>query len=145
MLNVLTILTYIGCGIGFLFSLYGFVNAQATYDNMVKMQDKLDEMPGFVRRMMGPDPVGMSLKLLENRTPIFLLNIVAYLLCLYGAIQMRRLKKTGYSIYVLGQIVPFVTTFIFIGSMPMGVSTTFAVLLVLLFLILYATQLKYMK
>ncbi len=145
MLNVLSILTFIGCGIGFLFSLYGFINARATYDNMVKMQDKMDQMPGFVKNMMGPDPVGMSLKLLENRTPIFLLNLVAYFLCLYGAIQMRELKKIGYSVYVLGQLVPFVTTYIFIGSMPLGFSTMFAILLVLIFLILYATQLKYMK
>jgi hypothetical protein len=145
MLNVLSILTFIGCGLGIIFSLLGFFNARSNYDAIVKAQDKMDQAPAFVRRMMGSDPVGMATKLMDNRLPILLLGLVATLLCLYGAIQMRKLNKTGYWVYLLGELLPFVTTYLFIGSMEMGFTLIFGIALVVVFLLLYATQLKYMK
>jgi len=146
MLNVLTILTFIGSGIAGLLALYGFINARASYENMVKMQDKMDQMPGFVRKMMGPDPVGTSLKMLDNGLPILLLSLVACGLCVYGAIQMRQRKKMGFSLYVLGDLLPFVTGFIFIGAASFsGMGFVFGTLLTVVFIILYATQLKHLS
>jgi hypothetical protein len=146
MLNVLTILTFIGNGIGLLFSIYGFVNARASYEKTVQLQDKIDEMPAMVKKMMGPDPVGTSLKMLDNRVPLLLLALVAYGLCVYGAIQMRQLKKTGFSLYVLGDIVPLVSTFLFMGVGSLsGFAFLFGMVFTVVFIILYASQLKYMK
>ena len=48
MLNVLTILTFVGCGIGCISSVYSYVNAQKSYDDIVKIQDNLDSAPEFV-------------------------------------------------------------------------------------------------
>jgi hypothetical protein len=143
MLNVLTILTFIGSGLAVLISLYGFVKAPQTYSEMVKMQDKMDQVPAFVKKMMGADPVGAALKALDNRTPLLLLSLVAYGLCIYGAIQMRNYKKIGFSIYVLGELLPLVTSALFLGTASLsGTGVIFSLLLSLVFIILYATQLK---
>jgi hypothetical protein len=145
MLNVLTILTLIWNPISILLSIYAFFTAQSNYDKMVQVQDKIDQMPDFFKSMMGSDPVGAARKALDNRVPVLLLGLAGAILCLFGAIQMRKLKKTGFSIYVIGDIVPFVSM-IFVGTGAIsGVSAILGIGLTVLFLILYGTQLKYMK
>jgi hypothetical protein len=146
MLNVLTILTFIGNGLGLLISIYGFINARTAYEKAVQMQDKIDEMPAMVKKMMGPDPVGNALKMLDNRVPILLLSLVAYGLCIYGAIQMRQRKKMGFSLYILGDIVPLVSAFLFIGVGSLsGFGFLFGMVITVVFIILYATQLKHLS
>lgn len=146
LLNVLTILTIIWNSLNILLAIYGYFAAPGNYDRLVQAQDKMDQAPAFLKNMMGPDPVGMARRSLDNRVPILLLGLVGCLLCLYGAIQMRKLKKTGFSIYIIGDIVPFLSLYLFIGMGAIGGFTAIiGVGLTLLFLILYATQLKYMK
>jgi hypothetical protein len=94
---------------------------------------------------MGPHPVETARLALENRLPILLITLIGAFLCFYGALYMRKLKKVGFSIYILGDLVPF-TIYIFIGTgsiTPVGM--IFGVVIILVFAILYATQLKYMK
>jgi hypothetical protein len=146
MLNVLTILTFIWSGISVLLALYGFANARAAYEQMVKMQDKMDQAPSFMKSFMGPDPVGTSLKMLENRVPITIMSLVGIGLCFYGALQMRRLKKMGFSLYILGDIVPFISSYIFFGATALGgFGFMFSIAIIAIFILLYATQLKHMK
>jgi hypothetical protein len=146
MLNVLTILTFIANGLGFISAFYSYFSAASNYDKVVQAQDKMDQMPDFVKNMMGPDPVGNARKMLDNRLPIMLLTLVGCLLCFYGAWQMRKLKKTGFTIYIIGDVVPFIGLYIFVGaSMMTGFSGIFGLLLTIVFVILYATQLKYLK
>ena len=146
MLNVLTILTFIGNGLGFFSAFYSYFSAPSNYDKVVQAQDKMDQMPDIVKSMMGPDPVGNARKMLDNRLPIMLLTLVGCLLCFYGALQMRKLKKTGFTIYILGDVVPLIGLFIFIGAATMsGFAGLFGLVITLVFIILYATQLKYMK
>ena len=146
MLNVLTILTFIGNGLGFFSAFYSYFSAASNYDKVVQAQDKIDQMPDFVKNMMGPDPVGNARRMLDNRLPIMLLTLVGCLLCFYGAWEMRKLKKTGFTIYIVGDIVPFISLFIFIGASALtGFTGIFTLIIVVVFVILYATQLKYMK
>ena len=143
-LNVISILTFVGSGIAILGQIYSFFKAQSTYDQIVQNQDKMDQAPDFVKKLMGSDPVGMARKTLENRTPMLILAIVAAVLCIYGALQMRQLKKIGFPIYVIGELLPLVAYYIFIG--PMGVFTlVFSLLINGAFIIMYATQLKHMS
>jgi len=146
MLNVLTILTFVGCGVGCISSVFSFFNAQKSYDSIVEAQGKLENAPAFVKKFAGPGMVEIARKSLENRLPILLLALVGYGLCLYGAIQMRAWKKEGFSIYLLGEILPVIAGFIFVG---MGLFSGFALIGALLFpavfIILYATQLKHLS
>lgn len=146
MLNVLTILTFIGNGLGVIGSFYSYGTAASNYDRMVQLQDKMDQVPGVLKSMMGPDPVGTARRTLDNRLPILLLTLVGCVLCFYGALMMRKLKKTGFSIYIIGDVVPYVALFLFIGTGAVsGFGALFGIVITLLFVILYGTQLKYMK
>ena len=146
MLNVLTILTFIGNGLGFIGAFYTYFSAASNYDKVVQAQDQLDQLPGFVKNMMGPDPVGTARRMLDNRLPILLLTLVGSLLCFYGAWQMRKLKKTGFTIYIVGDVVPFISLCLFVGvSTLTGFSGIFGLIIAVVFVILYGTQLKYMK
>src|SRR5579863_2074980 len=72
-LNVLTILTFIGNGLGFIFSIVGFARAQANYDSTVKMQANLDSAPDWARKLAGPHPVESARAMLDNRLPILII------------------------------------------------------------------------
>lgn len=145
MLNVLTILTFVGCGIAFISSIWAYYSAAKSYDDIQRLQSKMEDAPAIAKSFMGPNMVEMARKSLENRLPILLLGLVAAALCLYGAIQMRQKKKAGFTAYVIGELLPLVATFIFIGFGAFGgISIGFAILFPLVFVILYATQLKHL-
>ena len=118
-LNVLTILTFIGSALQLFGAAWSFFTAQKTYEGMDAMIEKMnsDSMPAWAKSMMG-DPkhlVEMITKSYENRIPIFLLSLVSVALCFYGALQMRKLKKQGYLLYVIGELLPFLIQGLFIG------------------------------
>jgi hypothetical protein len=145
MLNVLTILTFIGSGIGIISSFWGFARAKATLDQMVELQGKMDQMPDTLKRLMGSDPVEMARKGYEARLPILLLGLIGCVLCIYGAIQMRQLKKTGFTFYLIGELLPVITTLIFLGAAAAGGFAIIGYLIYIIFIVLYATQLKYLR
>ncbi len=145
-LNTLTILTFIGCGISLLSVIWGFVGARESYNKIEQMQgsDAMEKMPGFLKNMMGPDALELARKSLENRVPMLIIGLVSVALCLYGAIQMRKLQKQGFYLWLTGEVLPIIGTIIFIGF---GIFSGFAMiglLIPVLFIILYATQLKYL-
>ncbi len=148
-LNVLTILTFIGSGIQILFAIFGFLRAQSQYDEKDKVLESINsgEMPGWVKSIM-PDPTHyevMLTKNLENKIPLLLLGLVAISLCIYGAVQMRRLKKSGFTLYLIGQLLPFVTTALFVGLfMFTGLMFIFWSSITVLFILLYLTQRKHL-
>jgi hypothetical protein len=144
-LNVLTWLTFIANGLGFLSAFWTFFRAQTTYDTAVQNQDKLDSMPEWARKLAGPHPVETTRAMLDNRLPVLIITLLACFLCFYGALQMRKLKKIGFSLYILGDIVPYAIG-IFIGfDIFTSFGYIFGLLITLVFIILYATQLKVMK
>jgi len=144
-LNVLTWLTFIWNGLCFILAFWGFVGAQANYDRTVKAQDTLDSAPDWARKMAGPHPVETARAMLDNRLPILVIGLLACFLCFFGALQMRKLKKAGFSIYILGDVVGYAIG-IFIGFDTFAsFGYIVAILITVLFAILYATQLKAMK
>jgi uncharacterized BrkB/YihY/UPF0761 family membrane protein len=148
-LNVLTILTFIGSGIQLLFVIFGFLRAQSQYDEKDKVLEsiKSGEMPGWVKSIM-PDPANYEMMLtknLENKIPMLLLGVVAVFLCVYGAMQMRKLKKSGFTIYLVGQLLPFATTALFVGFfMFSGLMFILGCAITVLFILLYLTQRKHL-
>lgn len=146
MLNVLTILTFVGCGIAAISSVWAFSNAAKSYDDIQRLQSQMENAPAIAKSMLGPNIVEVARKSLENRLPILLLGLVATALCLYGAIQMRQKKKAGFSLYVIGELLPLIASFIFIGGAVFsGFSMALGILFPLVFIILYATQLKHLR
>ena len=143
MINVLTILTFIGSGLGIIGSLWGFSSAKKAYEQMSTMS--MEQLPDFAKRMMGNDPVEAARRTLEYRLPILLINLVAIALCIYGATEMRKLKKTGFTMYAIGEILPIAGALIFLGSAATGTTYYISYCISIVFVVLYASQLKYLR
>ena len=93
-LNVLTILTFIGCGWQLISSLISFIFAKSNYDKKDEFISKMTsgDMPSFAKKMM-PDPVlydKLISQTYHNRVQILIVSLVATALCFYGALQMRK-------------------------------------------------------
>lgn len=148
-LNVLTILTFVWSAIQLLSSLWSFISAKKSYEGLDKLTEQLnsDNMPGWLKSMLG-DPenmIKMITRSYENRIPIVLMSVVAVALCFYGALQMRQLKKQGFLFYTIGELLPFLTQFLFIGAFAFsGVMMYFFIALAILFIFLYAMQRKHL-
>lgn len=87
-----------------------------------------------------------------------LLNILAIALCAFGAVQMWNLKQTGFYFYLIGEVLPYIGLLIAgtesmaaasallgsIGSAVIGLVITMLIVFDVVFIVLYAVNLKYM-
>jgi len=141
-LNVLTILTFVGCAFGFISSIVSFLNAEKSYKTLVDMQDKIAEAPAWMRGAAGPNGLEVAKKSMENKLPILLLSLVGVAICVYGALEMRKLKKQGFILWLAGEILPIISGLLFIGSAMFNLFGIIAMLFPAIFIILYAVQKK---
>jgi hypothetical protein len=147
-LKTLTVLTFIGCGILLLLTLINSVNAKKGIDAMEKMQgsDQLEKMPEFFKKFYSPEAMELARISYENRIPLTIIGMVGLGLCIFGAIQMRSLQKQGYFLWLIGNILPIIGNVIFVGTAALtGFGSYLFIGIFILFLILYSTQLKYLK
>jgi hypothetical protein len=143
MLNVLTILTFIGSGIALISIFTNFFTAQKNYDRAIENTDKIRDAQNTVKNLTGMDAVEISRKALEYRMPIFFLSLIGIALCVFGAVTMRRLKRNGFWSYLIGEILPVVVSLVFIGSTAVGpYLLVFNFVVPVVFIALYASQLK---
>lgn len=145
-INVLTILTFVWSGITILLSFYSFATAKSSYEKIEKMQGsaELENAPEMIKKMAGPEMLEASRKTMENKVPILVIAIIATGLCVYGAMQMRKLLKQGYFVWLIGEILPIITTFIFVGSVAFSPFVLIGLIFPVAFIIMYGAQLKHM-
>jgi hypothetical protein len=127
LLTILCILTFIGSGLNTFSSLF----IAAFYDTFVVVAEELSEklnLPG--------------LDLLLSASPAFFLTTgLLYFGSVTGALIMWRLKKIGFHIYTIAQILLIIAPMYFMNlSSPSIVELLFSGL----FIILYSTQIKQM-
>jgi hypothetical protein len=146
MLNVLTILTFIGCAIAYLGSLYSYLTSGSYHKQLVELQRMRDDSSeGSVAYQIAEGSIEIATKSYEYRHIMLISGLIFTTMCLIGAIQMRKRKKMGFTIYTIGELAPLIVSGVLIGFSLFGsimilISTIFAVL----FVILYATQIKHM-
>lgn len=143
-LKVITILTIIWCILSFFSAGYSFISAKQTYETYKEMYDsgKMDDLPGFAKMMMGKDPVGLYKQMYENRVPIFIVSLLGIVLCFWGAIQMRSLKKQGYLLWLIGEILPIAAMFFLVSSAEFSIGTIIALFFPVMFIIFYTVSRK---
>jgi len=147
MLNVLTILTYIGCALGAISALYNFFTISTSYKVVQGLTTTTEGLSGtenkIVQSVMSGS-VEMVKKQYDNRLMIMILALAGIVLCFYGAMQMRNLKKQGYLFYVIGELIPIISYAVFIGfgSLFGGIGMIFTMLISIIFILLYTTQRK---
>jgi len=144
-LNTLTILTFIGCGLAYIGALYSFFKAGSYEDDIAKMEDMRDRSSGTAARLM-EESMQLAQKSHDYRYILFLSGLLFTTLCLIGALQMRKLKKSGYPLYVVGEIAPIILSIVLLGlgSMVMKITIGFSIVIAILFVALYSAQRKYM-
>jgi hypothetical protein len=143
MLNVLTILTFIGCGLAYLSTLWGYFKAGTEMDDLEALQDQAGDNE-FVNEM-AQGSLELAQKSYDNRYILLISGLLFTTLCLIGALQMRKLKKSGYLLYVIGELAPVVVTAVIMGfSLIGGIATIFSAIFAVLFVILYTMQKKYL-
>ena len=140
-LNVLTILTFIGCGLAYLGTLYNVYKMGSYESDKLKIEQQLDRIgeDGFAGKMLKS-----SLEIMEKsyqyRYILFIAGLVFTTFCLIGAIQMRKQKKSGLPLYIIGELAPVLLTAVLVSftSIPIIITGVIA----LIFVILYAGQRK---
>ncbi len=142
-LNILTILTIIWCSITGIFTILmpwflKFMNkimdkAAAGKDLSAK---KLEEM----------EKSRHAFDLLQaNLIPMLIIGLIGVVLCFVGAIMMRKYKKDGFWIYVVGQVLPFAAGLALLGmSQYTGVKSYIGAAIPFVFIFLYWQQRKYL-
>ena len=86
--------------------------------------------------------VEIDKKTMENKIPLLLLNLTGVAICTYGAMEMRKLKKQGFILWLAGEVVPIVASFLFVGFGVFKGFSSIILLFPIIFIILYAVQRK---
>ena len=145
-LNVITILTFIGSAI----QLFSMPLAKIGMNLTKKALENPDTMDSLSAEQLEEMEKGVRVfDLMEaNAIPLWIITILATALCVYGAIRMRKLKKEGFYIYTLGEFLPLIGGIIILGfaNQFTGISSYVAGIgIPVLFTVLYAAHLRYMK
>ena len=131
MLNVLTILTFVGCVFAVLSTLF------------LPLGCKVLEMEEIVDKMK-PNEIAVLESTCSNLIPIIAIIALGIILCLVGAILMRKLKQSGYLIYIVGQIIPIAAGFALGTQNFSDWKQLIGLVLPIVFIILYTTQRKHL-
>lgn len=143
-LNVLTILTFIGCSLGFIFGIYGYIHADKSVIDIQTGMNNPD-LPSFAKNFMNQDALDSARLMAANKLPLLILGLVATSLCLFGAIQMRQRKMNGYYLWLTGELLPFISALIFLNAASLYKGyAIIGIVITIIFIALYTLQRKYL-
>ena len=149
-IHVMTILTFIGC-VYSLITAVSYINPQLTLEMQLEplqqMLDKVEETSG--NEMM----VNIYLKSMDNVRVLFenkylfaIISLIGVGLCVFGAVEMRKMKKTGFYAYVSGQMLPLLASLAITGwNIASGSTFIVSFLFYGIFILIYAFQVKHMR
>jgi hypothetical protein len=84
-------------------------------------------------------------KTCANITVLMIVGFVSSLLCLMGALMMRKLKKQGFYIYIIGQLIGILSSPLILGMESFSdYKNWFGYGISILFIVLYSTQQKFL-
>jgi hypothetical protein len=141
-LNVLTILTFVWSAYEIYTHIRNFTNGAKSLADLQKAQGQMENAPAWAKKFAGPEMVELLQKSIDNRVPLIIINLIAVSLCVFGAIEMRKLKKQGYWLWLFGELLPYIGTAIFIGGAFFNSFLALFMIFPIIFIILYTTQRK---
>ncbi|MBL0182460.1 MAG: hypothetical protein IPP96_09220 [Chitinophagaceae bacterium] len=144
-LNVLTILTFIGCGIFGLLTLLTPVINKFFLNLMDKAASSGQDLSAKQLADMEKGRAAIELTT-QHMIPLITVGMVGIILCFIGALWMRKLKKDGYWIYVAGELAPILAMFFIMGTAQYTSiwSYIIGIGIPVLFVILYTLQRKHL-
>ena len=143
-LNVLTILTFIGCAIGLIFSFASPWMLKFSLSMMEKASQGSAELTP--KQVADMEVAKRSIELTQNNmVPLIIIGLIGIALCFVGALMMRKLKKDGFWLYLGGQLLPLIGSLILLGTAQFtGVMSYVMFAIPIVFIVLYYTQIKYL-
>ena len=146
--TVLCILTFVSCGFAFISALWRLAVGSNTEESFKQMKNMPQFKDGALEKMMEG-----AQKIQDWQVTADLLALGNVALCLTGALLMWKLRKSGFYLYVVGQILPMISLYgmysvvqnIPIFGMAMLIMSFIIVLFAIAFIIMYAINLKHMR
>jgi hypothetical protein len=149
-LNVLTILTIIASSFGILSAIGTYMFSKSKFYNEIQAKNKANlkntkEEKGLLGML---NSFSKNMEPLEKEQQksmglITVVTVLAEILCLLGAIFMRKLKRVGFFIYLVGEWSPAIlSAALFAGVSGAAFLIGSAFFIPALFTILYATRFK---
>ncbi len=121
-------------------------SAGQSYAEGLSELEGMENVEGMDQAMAGlNEAVDAANKLAQNATLLGIINIVAALICLLGVIWMWKLMKKGFYVYVIGELAAPVATLVLVGFGLGGFMATLGFIVPIIFIILYALNLKHMS
>lgn len=153
-----TLLTIL-CILSFLFGAYGLYSGFSTAftdqpkkdleESRIELEKQMADVQGpgaeMAQKMMD-QALAMAEKQVENATPIGISGLLLSAISLLGVWMMWNLKKTGFWLYVLASVASLIVPIVFLGGGLMTfLGVGFMGVIALIFIILYAVNLKHME
>ncbi|MDF2438569.1 MAG: hypothetical protein K0Q95_2945 [Bacteroidota bacterium] len=142
-LNVLCILSFIGTGIGIIMGVYHLATAGASQEAIAALDsmggEDMAAIPGMESMMDG------AIAAAKYAYVLAALEIVCNLLCLFGVLQMWKLKKMGFYIYLVAQLIAIVAPLILVGGGLFGGLMLVMAIFPIAFIVMYGLNLKHMQ
>ncbi len=133
LLTVLCILTFIGSGVSFLANSFLFFTRDAW---IIAMEEGAFDV---LKDTLEIEAIEL---LLEVDPTYFLIQALLFAFSVTGAVLMWKLKKAGFHIYTVAQLLLLIIGKIYIPALPFPM---IPLLIVLTFVTLYARNLRYMN
>jgi hypothetical protein len=144
-LNVLTILTFIGCSIFGLFTLFSPMLNKFLLGMIDKAASSGQELTTKQAEEMQKGRAALELAS-QNMIPLMAIGLAGIILCFIGALWMRKFKKDGYWMYVAGELAPVLGSFLIMGTAQFSgaMSMVAGIGIPVIFVILYTMQRKHL-
>lgn len=138
-LKVLCIFSFIGIGVYIVTYVLGYVTLIASSSVSESITSEFND-PSVDSAIASMDP------LVKNGTLYYILSLVACVLCLVGVIMMWKLKKSGFFIYLVGEIAPIILPFILLGGFgALGFFSIILSFVPIAFIIMYALNYRHLS
>ncbi|RXK57819.1 hypothetical protein ESA94_20075 [Lacibacter luteus] len=139
-INVLTILSFIGSAFQIVTAVIGYyiIPFSVKQVNEQRALEKTREMKPF--RGFLKWSTDTTLRQYEIREAILIVSIITALICIWGAMQMRKQKKIGFTVYSIGEF-----GFPLFSALAIDVwSSVFGFIIAIVFVLLFWFQRKYL-
>jgi hypothetical protein len=133
LLNILCILTFIGSGLSAFFNIILFFSI-----DKISMYHENGDFDIFTSNME-INPIEL---IIEVDPFYFIIQAMVFAMSVYGAYLMWHLKKYGFHVYAIAQLVLIISTQIYYPGLPFPF---FELLISIVFIMMYARNLKFMK
>lgn len=143
-LNTLTVLSLVGSGLAAISGVYNYFTSCSSIEKMEELD--LEALGSGAMADMMEAAKELMVKQCENKLALLLAVLISSALCAWGAYQMRSLKRQGFVLYTLGELLYPVATLVILGTGAAGSAMMMAGFIIpVIMVILYFTQLKHLN